>query len=139
MSAKHSNKNSWKTSGKEDKIMSKVHVTKKALLEAYPAKSVFQCSYCDLQFVNWFLSPTYYTSGVYGWNFDGYTVEGFLITTGYRGMFGKRLTRDLLDEIKGETDAIYYAYTEGKYEYDEACHEAYKRLYSMLVSYNVSR
>ena len=33
--------------------------------------------------------PIAYTSGVYGWNFDVYEVEGLTIATGYRNMPGR--------------------------------------------------
>ena len=46
--------------------------------------------YCDLQYLLYYVSPTSYTCGVYGWNFDVYELDGLTITTGYRGMIGKR-------------------------------------------------
>lgn len=42
--------------------------------------------YCDLQYLLRFQSRDYYTTGVYGWNFDVYTFGNYAITTGYRGM-----------------------------------------------------
>lgn len=46
--------------------------------------------YCDLQYLLNFESPKAYTSGIYGWNYDVYEIEGVLICTGYRGMPGRR-------------------------------------------------
>jgi len=47
--------------------------------------------FCDLQYLLSNHSPVAYNSGVYGWNFDVYTVYGVTICTGYRRMPGERL------------------------------------------------
>lgn len=47
--------------------------------------------YGELQHLLRGVEPTAYTCGVYGWNFDVYEIHGLTITTGYRGMVGKRL------------------------------------------------
>jgi hypothetical protein len=46
--------------------------------------------YCDLSHLLSFHEPVAYTCGMYGWNFDVYCVHGLTITTGYRGMVGRR-------------------------------------------------
>lgn len=46
--------------------------------------------YCDLQYLLTNHSPSAYTCGTYGWNFDVYDVYGVTICTGYRGMVGPR-------------------------------------------------
>ena len=51
--------------------------------------SNFTCcgvGYCALQYLLWFQSKKFYTTGVYGWNFDAYTFGTCCITTGYRNM-----------------------------------------------------
>ena len=45
--------------------------------------------YCGAQWLLSYLTPAYYTAGVYGWNCDVYTVAGLNICTGYRGMVGE--------------------------------------------------
>lgn len=47
--------------------------------------------YCDLQHLLTNHNPIAYTCGVYGWNYDVYSVYGVTICTGYRGMPGSRL------------------------------------------------
>ena len=42
--------------------------------------------YCDLQYLLKYQDRDFYTSGIYGWNFDVYTFGDYAITTGYRGM-----------------------------------------------------
>ena len=51
---------------------------------------VVKAGYCDLQNLLHDVNPVAYTCGVYGWNFDVYEVYGITITTGYRGMVGRR-------------------------------------------------
>ena len=46
----------------------------------------YGCGYGDLQYLLKYQDREYYTSGVYGWNFDVYTFGDYAITTGYRGM-----------------------------------------------------
>ena len=64
--------------------MSKVEVTRKWLASNYTCCGV---GYCSLQYLLWFQSKNFYTTGVYGWNFDAYTFgDCYCITTGYRNM-----------------------------------------------------
>lgn len=49
---------------------------------------IVSAGYCSLQNLLYYHSPTAYTAGVYGWNFDVYELDGLTITTGYRGMIG---------------------------------------------------
>ena len=72
------------------KIMSKVRVTRNDLNNAYADWYKVKLGYCELQEILDFFEPMYYTTGTYGWNFDGYVFDGYLLTTGYRGMLGKR-------------------------------------------------
>ena len=46
--------------------------------------------YCELQHLLHGHEPIAYTCGIYGWNFDVYSVYGLTICTGYRGMPGRR-------------------------------------------------
>lgn len=72
--------------------MSKVRVTTKELNRAYADYYKVYLPYCDLQEYVEFLQPLYYTSGTYGWNCDGYVLQGdYLLTTGYRSLLGKKL------------------------------------------------
>ena len=40
-------------------------------------------SYCSIQNIERFLSPSAYTCGVYGWRADFYNFDGWSISTGY--------------------------------------------------------
>ena len=65
--------------------------------------------YCDAQnLLEWNHSPVAYTCGVYGWNFDVYTVHGVTICTGYRGMVGKPVSHELTARYENAAEAIRY-------------------------------
>ena len=59
---------------------------------------IFKCGYCELQQIFQNVEPKYYTCGVYGWNFDCYVEEGIAITTGYRGMVGKDIPKEIIEK-----------------------------------------
>lgn len=103
--------------------MSKQHATIKYIKNLWG--NVYRCGYCDLQYIMKGEEPTYYNSGVYGWNCDIYTdfARDIAITTGYRNMAGKMIPDELIkkysdiakkicedtwskpyDEIKAELD-----------------------------------
>ena len=63
--------------------MAKAEVTRKWIASNYTCCGV---GYCALQYLLWFQRKDFYTSGVYGWNFDAYTFGDYCITTGYRNM-----------------------------------------------------
>ena len=66
----------------------KFKTTRKAVVAGSPR--LVSVGDCDLQTLLRYHSPIAYTSGVYGWNFDVYEVNGLTICTGYRGMPGRR-------------------------------------------------
>ena len=87
----------------------KYRATRKDTLRWY---NCFQVRYCDLQNLFSFVSPRYYTCGVYGWNADVYAFGNNAIVTGYRP-FGRktdwetvRAYEDLAKTIRNE-----YRYT----------------------------
>lgn len=69
--------------------------------------------YCELQHLFRHKSPVYYTSGVYGWNFDAYVFDmhgvRVAITTGYRGTISNcknNLTYGLAREYEAKAREI---------------------------------
>lgn len=68
----------------------KQRVTARCIREAERAGApTVHVGYCGAQWLLSYLTPAYYTTGVYGWNCDIYTVAGLTICTGYRGMVGE--------------------------------------------------
>lgn len=62
---------------------------------------VFCCGYCELSDIVT-KSPMFYNSGLYGWNYDVYVFGNIAVTTGYRGMFGKRIDFEFLQSLQKE-------------------------------------
>lgn len=53
---------------------------------------IIKAGYCELQSLLSYENPVAYASGVYGWNFDVYDIDGVAIVTGYRSMPSKNST-----------------------------------------------
>ena len=68
----------------------KYKTTRKAIVEGTPRNRLLSIGYCGAANLLRNHAPIAYTSGVYGWNFDVYEVNGLTICTGYRGMPGRR-------------------------------------------------
>lgn len=79
----------------------KYKTTAKAIREG--ACNPRSAGYCELQNLLYNHTPTAYTCGAYGWNFDVYEVYGLTICIGYRGMIGKRLEGIAEAESKAES------------------------------------
>jgi len=85
----------------------KYKTTAKAIKEGY--YKIISVGYCDLQDLLSYKSPTAYSSGYYGWNFDVYDIDGVAIVTGYRGMPSKNskasytLVKEYEDKSRGKT------------------------------------
>lgn len=94
----------------------KTKTTRKAIVNK--CKNVRGTGYCALQHLLANHEPVYYTSGVYGWNFDVYEVYGLTICTGYRNMPGKDLRQ--VDEYEKAARAIFEDYSK---PYEDRCTE----------------
>ena len=77
----------------------KIKTTRKQIKNSF--SKIFYCGYCDLDEITT-KSPLLYNSGVYGWNYDVYVFGNIAVTTGYRGMFGKRIDFDFLQSLQKE-------------------------------------
>jgi hypothetical protein len=94
---------------KKEGYKMKYKTTAKALKNGY--YKIISVGYCDLQSLLSYQKPVAYSSGVYGWNFDVYEVNGVAIVTGYRGMPEKNsktsyeLIKEYEDRSQGKTAA----------------------------------
>ena len=61
----------------------KAKVTRKWVAGYYTCIGV---GYCGMQYLLRFQNASFYTAGLYGWNFDVFTFGDYAITTGYRNM-----------------------------------------------------
>lgn len=97
--------------------MAKANVSRKWVRDNYYCCSV---GYCYLQNLLRYQSASYYTCGVYGWNFDVYTFGDYAITTGYRGM---------IDNVQKEYDSLIREYED---KARELLKEMWKKPYEEL-------
>ena len=78
--------------------------TRKSIVNSTASKDLLSVGYCGLATLLQNHSPIAYTCGVYGWNFDVYEVYGKTISTGYRGMPGRRANN--ISEYEKRAEAI---------------------------------
>lgn len=64
----------------------KLFVTKPQVKKNY--YRILCTGYCTMQFLLIGKYPIAYNSGVYGWNYDLYDLDGIALLTGYRGTYG---------------------------------------------------
>ena len=84
----------------------KIHATMKYIKKVW--RNVYQCGYCDLQYIMRYEDPIYYNSGIYGWNCDVYCdyKRDIAITTGYRNMRGKMIPSELIEKYSKIAEEI---------------------------------
>ena len=82
----------------------KVKITRKSVKCLF--NKVLYCGYCDLQNIMRGVETRFYNCGIYGWNYDVYDLGVIGITTGYRGMFGKRIPTELIEKYDKEAKEI---------------------------------
>lgn len=110
----------------------KIKTTIKELKNNFPKNSRIAIGYCNLQALlrvaN--VKPFAYTSGVYGWNFDAFDVDGVLLTTGYRPL-GKSPSYELCCKFEIAAREI-----EKKYDFEhlDAAEKAGKELLRQFIS-----
>lgn len=78
----------------------KTKLTNKLVKELYPG--IKSAGYCEIQTLLRGHEPIAYTCGIYGWNYDVYSVYGVTIATGYRNMPGERIKQSREYEEKAE-------------------------------------
>ena len=95
----------------------KYRTTRRHLRGAYSPKNCLAVGYCDAWYLLRWTEPDAYTAGVYGWNFDAYDIDGYLITTGYRGMIGKqtRFVRQYEEKAKKIFESVSKTFTADGY------------------------
>lgn len=86
----------------------KFRTTGKEIKNNYNA--ILSISYCGAQHLLRYQEARAYACGVYGWNYDVYTIGGVAICTGYRSMPGASVDYDLLNEYEKQAEKIVYNY-----------------------------
>lgn len=110
----------------------KFKTTRKAIVNGTNPSTLFSCGYCDMQSLLRNHEPIAYTCGVYGWNFDVYSVYGLTITTGYRNTCGKRIPWETLRSYEKEASAVSNDWNMPYEQKTEAIEALLKQFCSML-------
>lgn len=95
----------------------KLKTTRKEIKNKVASNYIWQVGYCGMQHLLYYKNAIAYTSGVYGWNFDLYEVDGVYFTTGYRNMIGKQVNYELLRKYEGQADLVINTF--GLYTHEE--------------------
>ena len=69
-------------------------------------KRVFSCGACSLYYLLSGIKPYAYNSGVYGWNFDVYSIGSIAIESGYRTSGGVQIPYDLITTYENKARKI---------------------------------
>ena len=112
----------------------KLKTTRKEIKNKVASNYIWQVGYCDMQNLLYYKNAIAYTSGVYGWNFDLYEVDGVYFTTGYRNMIGKQVDYELLRKYEEQADFVIntwglYTHEEKKERVNDLLKEFIRELY----------
>lgn len=98
--------------------MEKIKVSCKDLKSRF--SNIIVAGYCDLQDLLSLESATFYNSGIYGWNFDGYIVDNeTIIITGYRNLNGNLRNYEITRKYNERAREERHKYYENKESYEE--------------------
>lgn len=106
--------------------MNKIKTTAKAVRDAFDKKIALEC--CEAVELLRAHYPLLYTSGMYGWNFDVYIVDGVAICTGFRGMTGIRPAHELVKAYEDRARDIWN-------EFDRPYKEQVEQVDALLMSF----
>ena len=112
----------------------KLHASMKYVSRLW--RGLWQCGYCDLQFIMRGYEPTYYNSGIYGWNCDVYCdyYNDIAISTGYRNMRGRRIPAELIRKHNDIAEGILYGTWKSYEETAAALEENRKNFFAALAA-----
>lgn len=100
----------------------KYKAKKSEIMRYYDCYSI---GYCELQNLLRFELPESYTCGVYGWNADIYSINGYAIVTGYRP-FGRSVDYEVVRKYDRKAEKIMYK--DKRYKTWEGKEKAVKKL-----------
>ena len=112
----------------------KTHTSMKSICNNW--HKVYQCGYCDLQYIMRGIEPMYYNSGVYGWNCDIYVdgMHDIAISTGYRNMRGRMIPSELIKKYSDKAKAIIDEFATPWEDMKEALADNAERFFDELAT-----
>lgn len=99
---------------------------------------VFQVGHCEIQNIDYFLSPQAYNSGVNGWNYDLYVFGKYAISMGYRPI-GIDVNESFINTINEIVRKYYKLEHENKKEFKECQLNCELEIYNFISSYGVMK
>lgn len=111
----------------------KYKITRKEIRQNFV--KVFKVGYCEIESIEYFLSPEAYNSGINGWNYDLFTFGRYAICTGYRpiGTDTDEHFIKIINDIANDCKRKYKDY--GK-NFNECRDECKNRIYNFLSNYS---
>ena len=97
--------------------------------------TVFKVKYCEIQSIEYFLSPEAYNYGVNGWNYDLFAFGPYTICTGYRpiGVDVDEHFIKVINDIVNDCRRKHEYYNK---DFNECQYECKKRIYNFLSQYS---
>lgn len=96
---------------------------------------VFKVGYCEIESIEYFLSPEAYNSGINGWNYDLYTFVRYAITTGYRPI-GEDTDEHFVKTINDIVNDCRRKYEHSNKDFRECQYECKNKIYNFLSNYS---
>ena len=118
---------------KERTIKMKYKITQKETRQKFA--TVFKVKYCEIQSIEYFLSPEAYNYGVNGWNYDLFAFGPYAICTGYRpiGVDVDEHFIKVINDIVNDCRRKHEYYNK---DFNECQYECKKRIYNFLSQYS---
>lgn len=82
-------------------------VNRKEIKDSVLPNRLWKCGYCSLENLLRYEDRLGYNQGVYGWNWDAYKLDDFVIITGYRSMPGSPIPYDIIEEFESKAKNIH--------------------------------
>lgn len=96
---------------------------------------VFRVGYCEIDSIEYFLSPAAYNSGINGWNYDLFTFGRYAICTGYRPI-GADTDEHFIEAINAIANDCKRKYEDYGKNFNECQNECKNRIYNFLSNYS---
>lgn len=96
---------------------------------------VFKVGYCEIESIEYFLSPEAYNSGINGWNYDLFSFGNYAICTGYRPI-GANTNEHFIKTINDIANGCKQKYEHYNKDFKECQDECKNKIYNFLSNYS---
>ena len=110
-----------------------IQITRNDIIESKANR--LSVGYCDLQDALQFYNRIGYSAGVYGWNYDYYSIGNVAVITGYRPE-GKHVDYDEVEKVNAKGKELRDSWDWKNEDYLDLCLRARKVLTPMIEALN---